>query len=156
MSYGVGCRDGSDLVWLWHRLASIWPPALGTSMCHGCGPKKRGKKRNTQNSRTQSNLKMGRLGIPLWHSWVKDAVLSLQGPRFNPWPRNFHTPWVWPKKKKKKRKDKTNNYPSDEESHSEGHQVTAWQDWFKHLLIVFQAPGSKTEKQSKPQRGPHS
>ena len=40
--------------------------------------------------------------------WVKDLALSLQwlGPLlwcgFNPWPRNFHMPWAWPKKKKKK------------------------------------------------------
>ena len=31
------------LLWLWHRpvaTAPIGPPSLGTSMCHGCGPKK--------------------------------------------------------------------------------------------------------------------
>ena len=37
---------------------------------------------------------------------VKDSVLSLQWLRlllwhgFDPWPGNFHVPWVWPKKKK--------------------------------------------------------
>ena len=31
---------------------------------------------------------------------VKDLVLSLQWPRFNPWPRNFHMPWVWQKTNK--------------------------------------------------------
>ena len=28
---------------------------------------------------------------------VKNLVLSLLWRRFNPWPRNFHKPWVWPK-----------------------------------------------------------
>ena len=42
--------------------------------------------------------------------WVKDLALSLQWPgwllwcRGDPWPGNFHTLWVWPKKKKKKKK----------------------------------------------------
>ena len=37
---------------------------------------------------------------------VKDLVLSLQQLglllwyRFDPWPGNFHMPWLWPKKKK--------------------------------------------------------
>ena len=35
--------------------------------------------------------------------WTKDLVLSLPWLwlqlwyRFDPWPRNFHMPWVWPK-----------------------------------------------------------
>ena len=42
---GVGCRHGLDpaLLWLWHRpaaIALIRPPSLGTSICHGCSPKK--------------------------------------------------------------------------------------------------------------------
>ena len=42
--------------------------------------------------------------------WVKDPVLSLLWLglilwcRFNAWPRNFHMPWVQPKKLKKKKK----------------------------------------------------
>ena len=42
--------------------------------------------------------------------WVKDLVLSMQQlglllwHKFDPWPRNFHMPQVWPKKKKKERK----------------------------------------------------
>ena len=45
-----------------------------------------------------------------WNSleakWVKNLALSLQQPglllwrEFDPWPRNFHIPWVWPKKSK--------------------------------------------------------
>ena len=37
--------------------------------------------------------------------WVKDPALSLQWlcsllwRRFSPWPRNFHMPWAWLKKK---------------------------------------------------------
>ena len=40
--------------------------------------------------------------------WVKDSVLSLQWlglllwHRFDLWLGNFHTPWVWSKKKKKR------------------------------------------------------
>ena len=42
---GVGCRCSSDpmLLWLWCRLvanSSNCTPSLGTSICHGCGPKK--------------------------------------------------------------------------------------------------------------------
>ena len=45
---------------------------------------------------------------------VQDPALSLLWLRllrcmrcvFNPWPRNFHIPWVQPKKKKKKKKKK--------------------------------------------------
>ena len=45
--------------------------------------------------------------ISLVVQWVKDMTLSLQGlgmllwREFDPWPRNFHMPWVQPKKKKK-------------------------------------------------------
>jgi len=29
------------LLWLWCRPAAVaWTPGLGTSICHGCGPKK--------------------------------------------------------------------------------------------------------------------
>ena len=44
MSCCVGHRRGSDPVfwWLWHRLAAAAPiQPLGTSICHGCGPKKK-------------------------------------------------------------------------------------------------------------------
>ena len=44
MSYSVGHRPSSDLVllWLWCRPAAVAPicPRLGTSIGHGCGPKK--------------------------------------------------------------------------------------------------------------------
>ena len=42
VSYGVGCRHGSDLVllWLWHRLAAT-ARGPGTSICHRCGCKKK-------------------------------------------------------------------------------------------------------------------
>ena len=33
---------------------------------------------------------------------VKDPALSLLWCGFDPWPRNFYMPRVWPKKKKKK------------------------------------------------------
>ena len=32
--------------------------------------------------------------------WVKDPMLLQLWHRFDPWPVNFHKPWVWPKKKK--------------------------------------------------------
>ena len=33
---------------------------------------------------------------------VKNLVLSLLWFGFDPWPKNFHMPWAWPKNKKKK------------------------------------------------------
>ena len=30
--------------------------------------------------------------------WVKDLALLQLWPMFNPWPGNFHVPWVWPYK----------------------------------------------------------
>ena len=41
---------------------------------------------------------------------VKDPALSLQWLgsllwcRFDPWPRDFHMPWTWPKQNKRKKK----------------------------------------------------
>ena len=32
---------------------------------------------------------------------VKDLASSLLWLRFDPWPRNFCVPWVWPKQNKK-------------------------------------------------------
>ena len=56
MSCGVDRRCGSDpaLPWLWCRLAAtalIGPPSLGTSMCHGCSPRKdkKRKKKSKEN-----------------------------------------------------------------------------------------------------------
>ena len=49
---------------------------------------------------------------------VKDLVLSLQWLGsllccgFSPWPRNFHMPQAWPKKKKKSSKKITYKYLS--------------------------------------------
>lgn len=45
--------------------------------------------------------------IPSLAHWVKDPALTLlwhslqMQLRFNPWPQNFHMPWVRPKMKKK-------------------------------------------------------
>ena len=45
----------------------------------------------------------------LMAQWDKESVLSplclglLLWYRFSPWPRNFHMPWTWPKKRKKKK-----------------------------------------------------
>ena len=48
-----GCKSQMGLgldplwQWLWYRPAAIapyWTPSLGTSVCHGCGPKKQKKK----------------------------------------------------------------------------------------------------------------
>ena len=41
MSCGVGHRHSLDLV----LLGSDWTPSLGISMCRGCGPKKKTKKK---------------------------------------------------------------------------------------------------------------
>ena len=50
VSCGVGRRCGLDLalLWLWGRpttTAPIQTPSLGTSICHGCSPEKRPKKK---------------------------------------------------------------------------------------------------------------
>ena len=31
---------------------------------------------------------------PVWHRGLKDPALPQLWLRFNPWPRNFHMPWV--------------------------------------------------------------
>ena len=52
VSCGVGRRRGSDpvLLWLWCSCScscsSYWAPSLGTSLCCGCGPKKKKIKKN--------------------------------------------------------------------------------------------------------------
>ena len=56
MSCGVGCRHSSDLAlqWLWHSLAAVAPIgslAQGTSICHGCNPKKQKKERKKERKR---------------------------------------------------------------------------------------------------------
>ena len=49
-------------------------------------------------------------GVASLTQWARDLALSQQWPRLklhlglDPWPRNFHMPWVWPKKKKKKKR----------------------------------------------------
>ena len=53
------------------------------------------------------SLKKNHKGVPLWHSRLRIQALSLQWlgwllwHRFDPWPRNFHMPQTWSKKKKK-------------------------------------------------------
>ena len=38
-------------------------------------------------------------GVPWWLSQLRIQPLSLLWHRFQPWPRNFHVPWVWLEKK---------------------------------------------------------
>ena len=62
MSCGVGRRCGSDLalLWLWCRPAAtapIQPLALGTSICHGSGPRK-GKKTKKKEKRRKEILEL--------------------------------------------------------------------------------------------------
>ena len=47
-------------------------------------------------------------GSSLVAQWVEDPVLSLLWCGFDPWLRNFHMPWMQPKKNKKKNKNKKN------------------------------------------------
>ena len=46
VSCGICCRHSSDLtlLWLWCSYSSDWTPSLGTSICHGSGPREKGKK----------------------------------------------------------------------------------------------------------------
>ena len=49
---------------------------------------------------------------PALEQWVGDLALlwlwcGLQvWLKFDPWPGNFHMPWVWPERKKRERKEK--------------------------------------------------
>ena len=43
--------------------------------------------------------------MPLQVKWVKQLHLLLWG-KFDPWPRNFHMPRAWAKKRKRKKKRK--------------------------------------------------
>ena len=50
---------------------------------------------------------------------VKDSAVSLLWPKFDPWPQNFHMPWVQPKKKGgriERKKMKTKTKPCNEVS----------------------------------------
>ena len=53
--------------------------------------------------------KKGAFESSLVGQWVKDLALSLQRlgsllcPGLNPWSRNFHRLWMWPKRKKRRR-----------------------------------------------------
>ena len=42
------------------------------------------------------------LEVPWWLSG-EDPALSLLWYGFDPWPENFHRPWVWQKKEKKEK-----------------------------------------------------
>ena len=54
------------------------------------------------------------LGSSLVAQWVKDlALLLLCGVAFHPWPGNFHTLGVQPKKKKKEKKRKPKKLQSE-------------------------------------------
>ena len=41
---------------------------------------------------------------------VKELALSLLWCQFDPWPRNFHMLWAWPKKKRKNSLGKKRKY----------------------------------------------
>ena len=78
MSCGVdlGYSSNPALLWLWCRPAATAPdltPRLGTSICRGCGPKKKKKKRMTCSPHPQPHQHGTRLshrglvlGGPLW------------------------------------------------------------------------------------------
>ena len=57
-SCGVVRRRGSDLalLWLWYRPAAHSTPNPGTSICHGCSPKK--TKKTQTNKQKQPNKGM--------------------------------------------------------------------------------------------------
>ena len=61
-------------------------PSLGTTICHGCGPKKT-KKRKKKKSKWEFPG-----GLV-----VKNPALSLLWLGFQPWPGNFCMTWAWPK-----------------------------------------------------------
>ena len=67
-SSGVDRRHALDLalLWLWCRVAAAAPvgplPSLGTSICRGCGPKKRQKDKKKIN-KNGSNIIIDRVEI---------------------------------------------------------------------------------------------
>ena len=46
LSCGVDCRQGSVAVVQACSCSTNWTPSLGTSICHGCSPKKIKKKKS--------------------------------------------------------------------------------------------------------------
>ena len=66
--------------------------------------------------------------IPSWAQWVKDPVLlqlwcrSQMWLGLDPWPRNFHMPWAWPKRKTKTKKMPTRT-PSTLSTATGNHRV---------------------------------
>ena len=100
------------LLWLWCRVSGYSSSStltLGTSMCHGCGP----KKTKTEKKSIWINFLLLESEIFLRKNysrssfvvqWIKDTALSLQQfvsllwHRFSPWSRNFYMSWTQPKK----------------------------------------------------------
>ena len=90
------------LLWLWYRLAAaalIRP--LACELLPGVMPWKKKKKKNLT-AEVWVDVE-GAGSIPGLHGGLKDLGLQQMQLRFNPWPRNFHMPWVWPLQNKMKR-----------------------------------------------------
>ena len=76
--------------------------------------------------------------------WVKDLALSLLWlgsrlwGRFGLWPRNFHMPWVWPKKRKKKKEKKREK--NKKKLFFFGHFVRGFIAFFIYIHNIGRAP----------------
>ena len=58
-------------------------------------------------SEERESLRKEHMEVPVWHSRLRTLWgRSLLQHRFKPWPRNFHMPRVWQKKKKERKKEK--------------------------------------------------
>ena len=109
----VGGRCSSDLVllwlclWLWLGAAAPIGPSLGTSICHGCGPTK--KKRKKERSKTQKRKGQMQMGnsqeLRDKGQWTIRKILFLKRREANVTTANsrlFFTPnWVEKKKRAK-------------------------------------------------------
>ena len=59
--------------------------------------------------------------VPTVAQWVKNPTAVAQvaaGARFNPWPRNFHMPWMQPLKNKTKQQQQQQQKTQPTEHHS--------------------------------------
>ena len=80
MRCGIDRRHGSDLAlfWLWCRpaaVASDSTPSLGTSVCHGCGPKK--TKQTNKKTCDEMWITLRRKKWSHDIAWDVDMILSL-------------------------------------------------------------------------------
>ena len=78
------CRHGSDLAWLWHKLAAvapIWPLAWELPYAAGAVLKKKKKKKSKKSKQNKTNWGISLVTQWIWHchcvSWVAGLIPGL-------------------------------------------------------------------------------